>query len=251
MAAPSASTLVAVTSRQVPAGLDASRVVSRRPVPGETQALCSRALAHHLHQSADGELRQMTDVRHQPIVGDRIHHRHGRRRRRHDALRACSTSAGRVGRSASESTGGRERGRRARPRGRRSPRRRAGDRQRSAVAPASPARRRPSRASVLPTSVTIASPRTRLTRSRSTLMFCRTGAASTMRSAPSASAEVVARLVGRAALARAASTTRLRSIATMRHGRPRRAQRQRQRAADQPEADDGDLLKHAMLNAEC
>ena len=81
MAALSASTLVAVTSRQVPAGLDASRVVSRNPVPARAQPFAADPLPDDLHQGADGELWKMAEIGHQTIVRNRIHDSWRARRR--------------------------------------------------------------------------------------------------------------------------------------------------------------------------
>ena len=55
-------------SRHGDAGLDASRVVSRRPRPASASPFGARVIADDVHQRADGELRQMAEVREQPIV---------------------------------------------------------------------------------------------------------------------------------------------------------------------------------------
>ena len=55
-------------SFQISAGLEASRVVSTRPRPGEAEAVLADRLADDLHQRAGRQLRQMAEEREQPIV---------------------------------------------------------------------------------------------------------------------------------------------------------------------------------------
>ena len=65
---PISSALVAQTSFQMSAGLDARRVVSCRPRPLRLEALVARRLSDDVHQRADGELREVADEGEQAIV---------------------------------------------------------------------------------------------------------------------------------------------------------------------------------------
>ena len=67
-AGPISSALVAAMSRQISGGLEASRVVSARPRPASASPSCADRVADHLHQRARGQLRQMAEERQQPIV---------------------------------------------------------------------------------------------------------------------------------------------------------------------------------------
>ena len=58
------SRLVEAMSRQMSAGLDASRVVSRSPRPASASPSLARAFTDDVHQRAGHELRQMADVGH-------------------------------------------------------------------------------------------------------------------------------------------------------------------------------------------
>ena len=64
----SRSAFVATMSCQMSGGLEASRVVSARPRPGERQPVRPDGVADHLHQRARGELRQVAEKREQPVV---------------------------------------------------------------------------------------------------------------------------------------------------------------------------------------
>ena len=65
---PMLSALVSTMSRHGDAGLDASRVVSRRPRPASARPFGAGVAADDVHQRADGELGKMAEVREQPVV---------------------------------------------------------------------------------------------------------------------------------------------------------------------------------------
>ena len=67
-AEPISSALVAQSSFQMSAGLDARRVVSCRPRPLSLEAFVACGFADDVHQRADGELREVADEGEQAIV---------------------------------------------------------------------------------------------------------------------------------------------------------------------------------------
>ena len=110
------SALVAAMSRQMSAGLDASRVVSRRPRPASASPSAPACSPTTCISALTVELRQMAEVGEEPIVHLRRHDAAPRAAPRRTASASSQRRLRRLGAPASGSTDGRRTDPRARPR---------------------------------------------------------------------------------------------------------------------------------------
>ena len=160
IARPMLSWFEAAMSRQMSAGLDARRVVSRRPRPASASPSAPGVLSDDVHQGAGGELGKMTEICDERIVRIRRHGLDVRADRLDQHRQARGRLLGRVAVRRQDPGPAVEQIGRWPPEARRPQHRQAGARRRMQGATAGRATAETMSRLVLPTSVTMASPGT-------------------------------------------------------------------------------------------